>query len=305
MRFAFHAIVSILLLVTTPLNAGERVNLGFGRLLVNDVFGDQYDRWHTGSGVVSALRGPEGTQGFANTFGALIEYRFQAAILAPGSIRAPALDDRPYAGVLSFGVHTHFTEGAFEGSVGIDIVATGPQTGMGNFQGDFHDLLDVSRPSAAVLAGQIPNHFYPTALVEAARPIRLSERLTLRPFVQAQAGVENYLRVGGDIMWGTAWDQQISLRDTTTGLFYQASRGMPAPGVSLLFGVDVTHVFSSAFLPAAQGYTLTATRSRARLGVHVQGRKMSVFYGVAWLGREFVAQPEGQVVGAVRFGLKF
>lgn len=307
-RTIFSAIAAVLafLTFTAPLTAGDRVTLGFGRLMHNDQIGDAHDRWRSGSGVVSWMRGPAGTSSRPAVFGELIEYRWAGAVIAPASLTNPAAGDRPFAGIFSFGLHTHFTDGPFEGSVGVDLVATGPQTGMAGLQSGLHDLLGERQASPAVLAGQIPNAIHPTALVEAALPLRFSERLTLRPFIEAQAGIENFVRVGGDLLIGRAWQQGVFLRDTTSGLFYQSLRGAaPGPGLSLLVGADTAYVFSSALLPAARGYQPTPLRNRVRLGLHLQGQKVSIFYGLAWLGREFEAQPEGQLVGALRIDVKF
>lgn len=302
---AFFVVLAGLAGLVGPAVASDRVALGFGRLLVNDWFGDSQDRWHTGSVALSFLRGPEGAQGLSTVPGALLEYRLSGRIVAPASLNVPAAGDRPYAGLLSFGVHSHFATGPLEVALGADLVFTGPQTGLADFQEAFHDILGFGGPSAAVLAGQIPNALYPTALVEVARPIQFGDRLRLRPFVEVQAGVENFIRVGGDVLWGARWSQGVYARDITTGLLYQTARVEAAPGVALLIGADTAHVFSSALLPAADGYVLTPTRNRARLGVHLQGKRASVFYGLTWMGREFSAQPEGQVVGAVHFGLRF
>lgn len=306
MRLAFFGFfVAIISSFTTPAFAGDRVLLGFGRLLTNDWFGDGQDRWHTGSMAVSMLRGPEGLQGLPSEFGTLLEYRLGTALIAPASLTAPDAGDRPYAGILSLGVHSHFIEAGYEVSAGIDIVATGPQTGQSNIQTAFHNLIGNGVPSAAILAGQIPDAIYPTALLEIARPFTIAENLTFRAFTEAQIGVESFARIGGDFRWGSAWGPGVFVRDATTGQVYQSARIKAEPGISVLLGGDMARVFSSALLPVADGYQLAEFRNRARLGLHLQGEKASVFYGVTWLGRTFAAQPEGQLVGAVRIGISF
>jgi len=305
MRLVFFVAFIASLSLPAPANADERVTLGFGRLFTNDHFGDGEDRWRTGSLQFSLLRGPEGTKTRPDGFGELIEYRFGSAILAPSILTNPEPADRRYAGVMSFGVHSHFTNDAIEFSFGADLIATGPQTGIGRFHARTHEALNMVPPSALALASQIPDAIYPALLVEMARPVHLADNLILRPFAEAQAGIEGFGRIGVDLLWGGAWQQGIFVRDTSTGQLYRAMRDQPAPGVSFLIGGDVAHVFSSALLPAADGYQLTPTRNRVRLGVHLQGKRASVFYGLTWLGREFEAQPEGQLVGSVRFGLKF
>ncbi len=306
MRLAFFGLfMAILSGFSAPAFSGDRVTLGYGRLLTNDWLGDGLDRWQTGSAMISMLRGPAGLQSFAPEFGTLLEYRIGSVLIAPASLVHPAASDRPYAGALSFGVHSHFIEDEYEVSAGVDIVVTGPQTGLADFQTAFHDLVGDVGPSATVLAGQIPDAIHPTALIEVARPLALGKNLTFRPFAQAQIGVESFARLGADLRWGNAWGQGVFVRDTVTGQVYQSARIKPQPGISVLLGGDMARVYNSALLPASDGYQLTQFRSRARLGLHLQGEKASVFYGVTWLGREFSAQPEGQVVGAVRFGVNF
>ncbi len=306
MRYVIFSTFAAILAFTLPATAGDRVTLGFGRLLLNDWIGDGHDRWRSGSGVVSVMRGSEGSTGRPAAFGELLEFRFAGGNTAPADLASPDAGDRPYAGMLSLGLHSHFTNGPFELSLGVDLVATGPQTGLADFQSAFHDFIDENKASPAVVAGQIANGFHPTALAEIARPVTLGPRLTFRPFLEAQAGVESFARIGGDLLWGGFWQQGVFLRDTTTGQRYQSFRNVaPDQGTSLLVGADVAKVFHSALLPSADGYQLTPIRARARLGLHWQGEKLSVFYGITWLGREFEAQPEGQFVGAIRVGWKF
>jgi hypothetical protein len=61
----------------------------------------------------------------------------------------------------------------------------------------------------------------------------------------------------------------------------------------VVIGADVTRVVDSIYLPKALGYELTQVRA----GVHYGADPWDVFYGFAWLGEEFDAQTEGQVVG--------
>lgn len=301
--------LSLLLLATTPARAGEWLDdwrpVGVGRLLVNDLFGDTRDRWHTGSGVLSFgfARDPDAAERLPGSPFDLVELRIAGAVLAPSRLRTPQPWDRPYAGVLSLGAHTHFAPGPFEARLGVDLVATGPQTHMSDLQVAVHDMLGLAGPDSGVLATQVPNGFHPTVSGELALPVALSGRLELRPFVSAQAGVETFVRAGADLLFGPAWSG-LTYRDTTTGLTYRGNRSNRGTGLSLLVGADYAHVFSSVFLPADDGYTLT-DRARLRAGMHWQGKGLSVFYGATWLGPEFTAQPEGQLVGALRIDVAF
>ncbi|MCP5038349.1 MAG: lipid A deacylase LpxR family protein [Rhodobacteraceae bacterium] len=305
MRLALFTAFIASLAFSQPVSAGERVTLGIGRLFSNDHFGDNEDRWRTGSLQFSFLRGTEGTTARPAGLGEVIEYRFASATVAPSNLTNPNPADRRYAGMLTFGAHSHFSASAFDFSLGADLVVIGPQTGTGHFQTLIHEAFNMVPPSAVALANQIPNAVYPTALVEMARPVSLGSRLTLRPFAEAQAGIESFARVGADLLWGGAWDQGIFVRDSTTGQLYQATRSEPTPGLSFLIGGDVAYVFGTELLPTSDGYQLTPTRNRARLGLHLQGERAAVFYGLTWMGREFEAQPEGQLLGSIRLDVKF
>lgn len=282
--------------------AEGRPVLGWGRLFTNDFIGDGNDRWRTGGYSVSQIRGTSWDGIAPATPGRLIEWRARAEIIAPDNLRAPAPGDRRYAGTLSFGAHTHFTRGAAEVRLGADLVVTGPVTGMGDFQDSAHELFGATDPAAA-LAGQIPNALHPTLSAEIGRSFRLGERVRLRPFLEARAGVETLVRVGGDLVIGRVADGALMLRDEATGQRYRAlTAGTPVPGISLLIGGDIAHVAASDYLGSA---ILEDTRERLRAGVHWQGARASMFYGATWLSEEFLAQPEGQVVGSVQFGLRF
>lgn len=78
-----------------------------------------------------------------------------------------------------------------------------------------------------------------------------------------------------------------------------------ATGFTFLLGADIAHVSDSIYLPEERGFTLTDTRDRLRAGMHWQGEKASAFYGVTYLGEEFDAQTDGQVVGSIRINLSF
>ncbi len=305
MRLALFAAFLLCFGSLSPVVADDWVTLGHGRLFTNDKFGDDDDRWRTGSLQFSVLRGREGTIARPANFGEMVEYRFGNALITSSNLTNPGPEDRRYAGLFSLGMHSHFTDGALEFSLGGDLYITGPQTGLGQFHVGVHEALGMVPPSAIALANQIGDGFYPTALVEIARPYQFSGKLALRPYLETQAGIESYARIGVDMLIGSKWQQGVFLRDITTGILYQATSGTPAPGFSMLIGGDMAHVFGSALLPAADGYQLTGSRNRLRVGVNYQGEKASLFYGLTWLGREFEAQPEGQVVGSLRIGISF
>jgi hypothetical protein len=234
--------------------------------------------------------------------GALLELRFHGETMTPAALRFPAPGDRPYAGVLSFGVHTHYRQGEAEISLGGDVVVTGPQTRLSDLQSALHEIFGAAKPSDRVLANQIPDGAHPTLVVEVGRVLPLG-RGRLRPFVEARAGAESLLRVGADLTIGSFGEGELLVREVSTGHRYRVIAARQR-GVSFVAGADIARVFDSVFLPSDRGYRLT-DRTRLRAGVHWQGRRNALFYGLTWLGPEFEAQPEGQLVGALRLDLRF
>ncbi len=303
MRAAVLALLSSLVLTCLPAAAEERVTLGVGRLFTNDQIGDGQDRWRTGSYSMSWMRGAEGTMARSGGLGEVIEYRFGHRILAPADLTSPAPGDRRYAGIMALGAYSHFTRGGIEFALGGELVAVGPMTRTDVLHDATHEAVGMPRPSAAVRAAQFGNAVYPTISLEAARPVALGGAV-LRPFLQVRAGDETYARAGVDLMFGENFTRGITARDETTGFLYQTLEDAPGRGLSFLVGYDAAKVFSSAWLPEA-AHSLTPLRHRLRAGAHWQGEHVGLFYGAAWLGPEFIAQPSGQVVGAVQLQVRF
>ncbi|SMY05976.1 lipid A-modifier LpxR family protein [Flavimaricola marinus] len=300
-RFAVLAVLAITSL-SGPATAQDREILGFGRLFTNDFFGDREDRWRSGGYQFSILHGPEWTGVLPTRPGEILEYRLRTEIITPSKGTGP-IGDRPYVGALSAGVHSPFALGPLDASIGIDLTAIGPQTGISDFQDAFHDVFSLPAPLGT--SAQLENAFLASATAEMSWPVRVSEQVTLRPFVEAQAGVEDILRVGGDIIVGTVAHDDLLLRDATTG---QLIRGIEAPirGVSVLFGGDWASVGNSEYLPEDQGFTPEDERFRMRAGLHWQlFEEVSFFYGVTYLSEEFVGQSEGQVVGGLKLNFNF
>ncbi len=282
--------------------ADPRETIGWGRSFNNDYFGDNKDRWRTGSYTFSWVRGRSPYDGTPVPFGDILEYRFRSEIIAPlrGS-GAPG--DRPYAGIFSAGIHTHFDVDAVELSLGADAVAIGPSTGISAFQEWFHDLF--SYPAPQYLDGQLPDQLHLGVTAEAALPVRVGPELTLRPFVEVQTGVEEIARIGGDLIFGKVGHDDLLLHDPVTGQIYRGTEG-PGNGVSFVAGLDWAAVGGSVYLPEDDGYAATDQRLRARGGVHWQiAPGMSFFYGLTWLSEEFVGQPEGQLIGSLKLNLNF
>lgn len=283
---------------------GRRQNLGIALVFDNDLVGDHDDRWRTGAIVGSYVRGYDWTGTAPAQLGELIEFRFLSQAIAPVDLVVPNPVDRPYAGMVSLGVHSHANRGGTELSLGADLVIVGPQTGIDSFQKSLHELFDSDPPSAAVLANQIPNTIRPTVVAEVARNYDLGGTAALRPFVEARLGDESLLRVGADLTFGAVGRGELLVRDPVTGQRYRVIT-QPERGFSFTLGGDIAYVADSIYLPSSRGYALSDHRDRLRAGVHWQGRRTGVFFGMTYLGEEFAAQPEGQVVGALQVNLTF
>lgn len=302
-RFLSIAALGLSVLATQA-TAGERERLGYGRLIQNDFLGDGQDRWRTGSVASSRVWGRDWDGALPEEFGNVVEFRLNAEIMAPDNLVAPAAGDRPYAGSLSFGLHTHLQRRSIEMAMGVDLVATGPMTGLGDFQTALHDVLGVDRASDATLSGQIEDGIHPTAVMEFGRTFSFGESTELRPFVEARAGAETMLRAGADLSIGRVGTGELLVRDPVSGQRYRTIQNAQS-GMSFVLGGDIAKVDDSVFLPSADGYVLSDSRKRLRAGLHWQGESSSAFYGVTWLSEEFSGQGEGQMVGSLRLNLNF
>ncbi len=304
---------SVLLIAALLLNIGvakaeEPSWLGQARLFTNDHLGDGQDRWRTGAYSVSFIHGTRWTGSNPDGFGELVEYRVRSEIIAPADLSTPVLGgDRRYVGALHFGAFTHMKTGTVDMSVGLDLVVTGPQTRLGEFQSWAHSALGMG--DIQVLGSQIGNAIHPTISAELGKDFVLmnnsEHKIVARPFMEAQAGVETFLRFGGDITFGNIRKGDFQVRDTTTGHRSIAIKGDRARGPSIIVGGDVAMVAASRYLPTGSGYTVNTLRARVRAGVYKENEHGSLFYGLTWLGREFAGQPESQIVGSFSVRRKF
>ena len=292
----------IALIVSGPVLAQQSETLGWGRLFSNDAIGDGHDRWLTGSYAVSLLRGPQWQGSLPSVPGRILEFRLRADTIAPVDLLNPVANDRRYAGLLGLGVQTHFDWQGFDTTLGGELVFSGPQTGIGHFQSLTHQMLGMDAPQ--VLDDQIENAVYPTVSAEMSRGLALTDTLSFRPFVAAEAGIETLVRAGGDLMVGNFDTGALMLRDTTTGQRYRGVEGEASGALGLTIGGDIAHVFDSALFPDG-GVDMSDTRTRLRAGLRWQGTKASVFYGLTYVGPEFEQQPEGQIIGSLNLNLRF
>ncbi|MGH1577317.1 lipid A-modifier LpxR family protein [Planktotalea sp.] len=298
------ACVSIAAFLPSLASSGEIVQLGYGRLINNDFLGDLKDRGQTGSYVASRIYGEAWAGKLPSRFGEFLEFRLQADIKSPDNLVNPAPGDRPFAGSVTAGLHTHFQRAHLEYSLGAELVATGPQTRLDQFQTALHDGIGVAPPSLATRNAQIGNKIYPGGVVEVGRTFSFGERAHLRPFVEARAGVEMLARVGVDFEFGELTGNDLMVRDGITGQRYRTIL-LGEGGVSFVMGVDTAIVAQSEYLPTSLGFTLTDHRDRARAGLIWQGKTSHGFFGVTYLGREYTSQASEQVVGSIRLALKF
>ncbi|WP_104017234.1 lipid A-modifier LpxR family protein [Roseovarius nitratireducens] len=296
--------LGVCLVVTGAAQAEGRYRVGYGLVFTNDIIGDGHDRWRSGSVASSRVYAP-GWNGTAPArLGEMLELRFNGEIIAPDNVSTPAPGDRPFAGALSLGLHSHVARAGMEYAVGADLVVTGSQTGLDDFQGFLHDIVGGDDLSAGVRRNQVSDGFHPTAVVEAGRSFDLGA-VRLRPFAEARVGIETLVRAGADITIGSLTRGELLVREPVTGQRYRVVRE-DAPGYAFILGADIAHVEDSELLPSRSGVQVEETRTRVRGGVHWEGQGGgAVFYGVTWLGEEFEGQREGQVVGSLQFRLRF
>ncbi len=307
-RYMVAACLSLALLAqesSAQQSSGQaRERIGYGRLITNDYLANGDDRWRSGSIASSRVWGRGWTGILPQQPGEIIELRFGAEIIAPQNLVRRAPGDRPYVGAVSTGLHTHFDRNGTEFALGADLVFVGPQTRLDKLQGAFHDLVGVSKASEQTRAEQIGNAVFPTFVAEAGREVELGGVARMRPFLEARAGVETLVRAGVDVTIGEMGRGELLVRDTVTGHRY---RTMPEGfrGFAFVLGADIASVASSEFLPSSAGVQVRDARSRVRGGMHWQGGPAALFYGLTWLGKEFVGQDEGQFVGSIRIDLNF
>lgn len=286
-----------------PALAEDRVTLGFGRLMSNDFFWDTQDRWRTASYNFSIVRGPEWSGARPEGFGEIIEFRLRNEMIMPGGRRADGQFDRPYVGMWTAGVHTHYATDGMDVSLGVDLVAMGPSTRVSDLQQWYHEL--VSFPDVIGIDEQLDDALHLSGTIELGWPTRLSQTVTVRPFFEGQTGVEEILRVGVDVLIGATGQNDLLIRDVVTGQLIRAIE-TDFRGYNVTLGADWAHVGGSVFLPADLGYAHEDSRWRVRAGVNVQVTSaVSLFYGATYLSEEFVGQPEGQVVAGLKLNFNF
>jgi outer membrane protein LpxR len=273
-------------------------------IFTNDFLGDGKDRWRTGSLDVSLTFGGGDLRELPSKAWERYQVRLRSEIIAPASLTAPAPTDRRYAGVLGLGLFTHFQKNQYDLYYGGELVFVGDATGVGSFQKSIHNALNITPPSAAVLNNQIPNAVYPTFQAGISKSLKGAKSL-IRPFAEVQAGAETFVRLGADAIFGTAMINDFLLRDSVSGQLISHSKADSSKGFGFLIGADAAYVADSNYLPNSGVSQFKEFRPRARVGMIYQTKKFDAFYGATWLGKEFDAQTDSQVVGSLNFRVSF
>ncbi len=304
---SFRAAALIAAFAATPALAQDSAYQfqGVTQIFTNDWFGmpigDRFDRWRTGGYQVSTLWASDWDGALPYAPFELIEVRFRGEIIAPDNLAAPAAGDRRYAPALYLGASTHFDYRGFEISAGADIALTGDQTGLMDLHDSIHRTFGGSDVDLSNF--MIEDGVYLNVTGEAARSFEVGTS-ELRPFVEAQIGVETLARVGADIRLGNFDNESFLLRDPVTGQRVVAIAGDTTGGWSFSAGGDVAYVHESVLLPD-NGPAPEDIRFRLRGAAHYGFGPVDFSYGVTYLSEEFVGQEEGQLVGSLSMLLRF
>lgn len=295
--------IAIAMAMVSP-GAVAAEQIGYGRLFVNDFLGDGHDRWRSGSIAASHIFAQDWHGQLPTSAGEVLELRVLGQVIAPSNLRTPATGDRKYAAALSLGLHTHFQREGTEFALGSDLTVVGPQNGLADIQSALHDVFGIPAPSDAVLNAQIGNQIIPGFVAEVGREVAILGTGRLRPFFELRISDENLMRAGVDFVLGELGADELWVRDPVTGFRYRTVQNA-AQGRALVLGADVTYVDDSVYLPSTAGPAAETYRARLRAGLHHQGKKASVFYGLSWLSSEFSGQSSGQTLGAIRIKYEF
>ena len=281
-------------------HAQEPKFLGGSYIITNDSIGQARDRWQSSVVSGSLLYHFGNSDELAVPLGQIFELRATSQIITPENLSAPQIGDRPFAGILEFGVATHGNLSVLEISAGADLTFVGPQTGMIDFQRFLHRQLGFPLPNE--VGNEVPNNTYLSGHIEFGRSF--GSDLRWRPFGELRAGTETLARVGVDLTWGALGMDDLLVREAVTGQRLPSILGADVSGWSWLVGGDVALVEDSRYLPDSFGVE-PLDRARVRAGAHWQNERISAFYGLTWLSKEFSGQPESQLVGAAQLRLRF
>lgn len=270
----------------------------------NDFLGDSHDRWRSGS--YTLFLGYEGE----NFWGMAHDYSFRAEIISPWGARAQAnSDDRPYVGMLGFGLFANEGYGSIDINAGGEILFVGDQTGIADLQQGFHET--------AGIAGYLPensrsrrveNDVTGMLSAEIARNFIVAKSINVRPYIGAQVGYETFARVGADLVMGGYAEAERFVRDPVSGFVQPSSRSRAERmrNVSFLIGADYTYVDHSDFFPDWSNVEMQNERVRVRAGIQAGvPPQFSVFFGLTHLSKEFTTQVESQTIGVLSLEFPF
>ncbi len=269
----------------------------------NDFLGDGRDRWRSASYTIFLGFEGEKAGGIAH------EIRARGEIISPwGAKNQPTNDDRPYVGMLGFGVFANDRFKHLEYNIGAEILFTGDQTGAADFQQNFHEATGIP----GYLPEDMPHDHVDDDVtgmvsVEIARSYSLTDEVSFRPFFGAQAGYETFGRIGFDFITGGYGGAARYVRDPISGFIQPSSpdRALRMGDLSLLVGADYTYVSGSDFFPNWSVAELENARIRVRTGLQARIANASAFFGITYLSKEFTSQVESQTIGVLSFEFPF
>lgn len=269
----------------------------------NDYLGDGQDRWR--SAGYTLFFGFEGD----NTGGIAHDFRARAEIISPwGAKTQPTDNDRPYVGMLGFGVFANDSFGKWQYNVGAEVLFTGDQTQIANFQQGFHDLTGIAGYSPNDMSHEhVSDNVTGMISAEIARGYELNDSFSFRPFAGVQAGYETFGRIGFDLLIDGYANSQRYVRDPISGFLQPSSsdRATKMNDMSFILGVDYTYFTHSDFFPGWADVEMKKARSRIRVGAQVRIRKVSTFFGLTYLSKEFKSQVESQTIGVLSLQFPF
>lgn len=297
-------IIVIFFALSTSVSAEENPKtIGFGFILNNDFFGDGKDRWQTGSLSTSRLYGSLSSGQVPTAFGDLIEIRLQDQVISPNDTTS-ARPDRQWAGVYSFGLHSHFRDNVFRYSLGIDLNILGPQTGLFDFQEKLHERIGNAPFNDAIKDTAISDQVKISALTEVAYPFEFGQQANGAVFGEVRTGLEDIARIGFDMSIGKDHFAPIKVRDTVTGQLYTVIPDSK-PSFYVSFGADTAKIGRSVFFQDPTIATALPNRHRVRASLNWGAGRAFGFFGLTWLSPEFEGQKSGQIVGSWQTQIKF
>jgi hypothetical protein len=263
----------------------------------NDYIGDGHDRWRSGS-YTSYL----GFQ-LPDQEEASVDLRLRSEIISPwGSSKQDPETDRPYVGLLGLGLFYNGSASGMDLNLGGELVMVGDQTGISDFQDNFHDTFGFDGYSSEADGGIVLDDSVDWMLsAETAVPLSFGENALLRPYIGGQIGYESFARTGIDLTIGNSAGAGQFVRDPVSGFIQPSStdRRTSLGGLNFYAGADITYVADSEFMPDYGYAQAEDVRTRVRAGLRQSFGPVSVFYGATHLSEEFTTQVESQTVGTI------